>query len=84
MGIYFITFRSVTHAQQGERVLNGSGFHCTLMRTPKWMENKGCGYSLRLRTGNMEAAVGQLRQARVPMRKVYIRRDNDTLEEVVL
>ena len=82
MGMYFITFRSVTHAQQGERILSGSGIRCTLMRTPKWMESKGCGYSLQLRTGDVSAAVDRLRQARVPMRKVYIRRENEMMEEV--
>ena len=82
MGMYFITFRSVTHAQQGERILNGSGIRCALMRTPKWMESKGCGYSLRMRTGDVLAAVGLLRQAGVPMRKVYIRREDEAMEEV--
>jgi hypothetical protein len=82
MGMYFITFRSVTHAQQGERILAGGGIRCTLMRTPKWMENKGCGYSLRLRPGDVSAAVEMLRHSGVPMRKVYIRRENETMEEV--
>ena len=82
MGMYFITFRSVTHAQQGERILNGRGIRCTLLRTPKWMENKGCGYSLRLRAGDISDAVGLLRQGKVPMGKVYIRHENEGMEEV--
>ena len=46
---YMITFRSVTYAQRGERSLTRRGIGCTVMRTPKWMEDQGCGYGLRLR-----------------------------------
>ena len=37
MEICYITFRSVTYAQRGERVLSGSGIGSTLQRTPKWV-----------------------------------------------
>ena len=50
MKIYYITFRSVTFAQRGEQLLQKSGIRAALLRTPKWMESQGCGYSLRIRT----------------------------------
>ena len=49
MRFCYITFRSVTPAQKGEGVLRRAGVDCTMQRTPRWMEEQGCGYSLRLR-----------------------------------
>ena len=46
MMLYLITFRSVTFAQRGERALRQAGINCELQRTPRWMEESGCGYSL--------------------------------------
>lgn len=78
---YFITLRSVTYAQRGERALRQAGIWCELQRTPRWMEEKGCGYSLVVRhPGN---ALEVLRQKQVPYRKVYRREDDGTMEEVV-
>ena len=65
MRFYFITFRSVTYAQQGERLLKGSGFRCTLQRTPRWMEEQGCGYWLRLRTDDVQTGAALLRGSRI-------------------
>lgn len=79
---YYITFRSVTFAQRGERVFSGNGVRCTLQRTPKWMEEQGCGYSLRMYTEDIEAAVGLLRRSRIPLRKVYLQQEDGTMEEV--
>ena len=82
MKFYYITFRSVTFAQRGEQVLNRGGLHCTLIRTPKWMEAQGCGYSLRLWTANVMEGVELLRENGVPMRRVYIQTPDGTLEEL--
>ena len=81
MKFYYITFRSVTYAQRGEKVLTEAGVRCTLLRTPKWMEVQGCGYSLRLWTDDVRHGVGLLRRAGVPFRRVYIQLPDGTLEE---
>lgn len=82
MKVYYITFRSVTYAQSGERLLNRAGEACTVRRTPKWMEAQGCGYSLRLKTGDISRAVRLLRQEQLPLRKVYVYREDGQLEEM--
>ena len=82
--VYLITFRSVTYAQRGERVLNRAGERARVQRTPRWMEEQGCGYSLRLQTDNIERAVTLLRGEQLPMRKVYLRREDGSLEEITL
>ena len=84
MKFYYITFRSVTFAQRGEKVLEGAGVRCSLQRTPKWMEEQGCGYSVRVRCQDVPAAVQLLRDAEVPFRKVYLLRENGRPEEMHL
>jgi len=84
MEMCFITFRSVTYAQRGERVLMGAGIGCTLQRTPKWMEQQGCGYCLRLRGAMVHRALELLHQAKVPMRRVYANGPGGEMKELVL
>lgn len=79
-----ITFRSVTPAQRGEGLLRRAGVGCTVQRTPRWMEQQGCGYSLRVRHMDVVAAVSLLRAGDVPFRKIYLKGDNGTMEELVL
>ena len=84
MKLYFITFRSVTFAQRGEKVLQGGRIRCSLLRTPRWMEEQGCGYCLRLWTDDAIPAVELLRQNNVPMRKIYAQRSDGQMEEITL
>lgn len=77
-----ITFRSVTPGQRGERLLKRAGYHCTLSRTPKWMEEQGCGYSLRIHYSVAAKCVRLLRKENVPFRKVYLLRENGRAEEL--
>ena len=84
MNVYYITFRSVTLAQRGEGVLEGEGLPCTLARTPRWMEERGCGYSLRLRTDDPGRWVETLRRRGVEYRKVYLRKGDGTVGEVTV
>lgn len=84
MKYYFITFRSITFAQRGEGELRRNGISCTLQRTPRWMEERGCGYCLRLRQRDAGQAVAILRQERLPFSKVYVQRREGTVEELAL
>ena len=67
----FITFRSVTPAQRVQRVLQQAGIDTILQRTPRWMAERGCGYCLRLRPGDLMRAVELLRRQQVDFSKVY-------------
>ena len=84
MKTYFITFRSVTFAQRGEKLLAENGWRSLLRRTPRWMEEKGCGYCLQLTVGDILNPVLLLRRAGIPLRKVYVQRENGNMEEVAL
>ena len=70
MNVYFITFRSVTIAQRGEGLLRKSGIRCQLLRTPRWMEEQGCGYCLRFGVEEAQPVLQLLRNANVQYRKV--------------
>lgn len=79
-----ITFRSITYAQRGERILQNFGIRCYLQRTPGHLSERGCGYCLHLRPADAQTAVGLLRANQAPFGKVYASRENGALEERVL
>ena len=82
MHMYYITFRSVTFAQRGERILTEGGFRCSLQRTPRWMEAQGCGYAVRLWAKDIQKAAALLNQNRIPLRRIYVQEVGGGLEEV--
>lgn len=84
MKSYYITFRSVTLAQRGERVLRQGGMDCVLQRTPRWMEERGCGYCLRVRPIDTLRCLELLSGSGVSYSKVYARRENGTVEELAV
>ncbi len=84
MKLYYVTFRSVTHGQRGEKLLKEAGIRCSLVRTPKWMEVRGCGYSLRVWTDDIGGITARLRKNNVPMQKVYLQNEEGILEELRL
>lgn len=84
MRSYYITVRSVTYAQRGEQILSRRGFRCTIQRTPRWMEEQGCGYCLRVWTMDAGEAVRTLLDAQLPIRKVYVQREDGKLEELTV
>ena len=84
MGFYYITFRSVTFAQRAEKLLNQHSIRVNLMRTPRWMEEQGCGYALKLWAQDILPVVNLLRQTRIQLRKVYAQTAYGDLEEVDL
>jgi len=84
MGLYYITFRSVTFAQRGEKLLSLQNLRVSLMRTPRWMEEQGCGYALKLWTNDIALAVRLLREARIQLRRVYALNEDGQMEEVKL
>ena len=81
---WLITFRSVTFAQKGERVLQKAGIDCTLQRTPKELSKQGCGYCLRLRAKDVMNAVELLRENQVSYGKTYVLKGDGRPEERVL
>ena len=82
MHVYYLTFRSVTPAQRGESLLHKAGYRCSLQRTPRWMEEKGCGYCLRIHTDRIGEVVRSLQKSGVQFRKVYLLDHQGEAEEI--
>lgn len=81
---WLITFRSVTFAQKGERLLKRAGIDCALQRTPKVLSERGCGYCLRIRAKDAVAAVDILRGSQLAFGKLYALMERGNPEERVL
>jgi len=81
---WLITFRSVTFAQKGERLLKTAGISCQLQRTPKSLSERGCGYCLRMQMKDAMAAVELLREYEVNYGKIYVLTENGVPQERVL
>ena len=81
---FFVTFRSVTYAQRGESLLKQAGIRCELQRTPRRLEEQGCGYGLRLRARDLPQALELMKQKQVQYRKVYVQHENGETEVVQL
>ena len=84
MKFCIITFRSVTPAQRGEGVLKRAGMECSVQRTPKWMEEQGCGYSLRVGCDILYQALEFLQTHGVAYKKAYSILRDGTVEEMQL
>lgn len=84
MRFCLITFRSVTPAQRAENLLRRGGFSCTIQRTPRWMEEQGCGYSLRVKQKDAVSCVALLRRNQIPFRKVYEYGEDGSVEELAV
>ncbi len=80
----YITFRSVTPAQRGEKILRRAGISCVVQRTPRWMEEQGCGYSLRLNGQSAQAALRLLKSSGVAYRKAYVKDGDKGFEELTV
>ncbi len=81
---YYITFRSVTFAQRGEARMKKAGYRCVLQRTPRWMEEQGCGYALRIWVREIDQVLELLQEDNIPLRRIYLQTRDGELEEVMV
>ena len=79
-----VTFRSITPAQRAQIILQREGYACSVRRTPRQMEEQGCGYCIRMDYRDVGNCVQILRNERIPFKKMYILRENGAAEELDL
>ncbi len=84
MKSYLITFRSVTFAQKAQRALGKAGIDCHLIRTPKALSRKGCGYCLQFRPDKIRPAKQLLDDQGLDYGKCYGIRPDGGMDEVLL
>ncbi len=81
---FYITFRSITYAQKGQSALQRAGIRCQLRRTPRILEEKGCGYCLTVSQWDSMKAVKLLREVNILFKGCYLRGPDGNWEEQVL
>ena len=81
MKTFFLTFRSITQAQRAERAYAKAGMGCVLRRTPRWMEERGCGYGVEVKCPDLHAGLELLRREKIPFRKSYLLHADGVVEE---
>lgn len=81
---YYFTFRSVTWAQRAEKALVRNGLRVSILRAPKFLSQKGCGYALRVRGGQGTQAAAILRRDRALWDGVYRVYQDGTVEPATL
>ena len=79
---YVITFRSVTYAQRGEKVLKRASIDCLLRRTPKVLAKNGCGYCLQIRSEDAGRAVTLLQEAQLQYEMIFAIGSDGSFEEI--
>lgn len=79
----FITLRSLTMAQKAETLLYRNGIACSVQRTPRWMEEQGCGNGIRVNCEDIEECILILQRNNILYKRVYLRRENGKMEEMV-
>ena len=82
MKTFCLTFRSITQAQRAERVFSQAGMTVNLRRTPRWMEERGCGYGVEVKCPELRSALEILRRERIPFRKSYLLHADGMAEEL--
>ncbi len=68
---FLITFKSVTYAQNGARVLANNGIITHLVRPATVLARGSCGYALRMNAIGASKAVRLLRQKNVPFAGLF-------------
>jgi len=63
MDHYLLTARSITHAQQMARALEGAGLPAKLRRAGSSVAGKGCGYTIQIAERHYRRAADALREA---------------------
>ena len=82
MKTFFLTFRSITQAHRAERAFGRAGMSCILRRTPRWMEERGCGYGVEIKCAGLREGLAVLRQEKIPFRKSYLLHGDGLVEEL--
>ena len=80
----FITLPTLTAAQMAESQLRRNGIMCRIQRSPKWMEEQGCGNGIMVSFALFDKCLTVLKNNRIPYKKVYLKGEDGTMEVLSL
>lgn len=81
---YYFTFHSVTQAQAALRALDRDSIPSRMMRTPKAMQNQGCGHTISVRSGYYIQAKDRLEGSGILFHRVFCKLPDGSFEEVTV
>ena len=70
MDHYLIVYRSVTQAQRAGRLLTSIGITNQVFRSPVGLTERGCSYSVRIRSADLNSALSLLQSRQLNPVKV--------------
>lgn len=68
---YLLTYRSLTYAQKTSKILERAGIGVSIVRTPQEISSEGCGYALKIRSGELKRALTLLRVSDASPKRVF-------------
>ncbi len=80
----FITLPTLTAAQMAESQLRRSGIQCRIQRSPKWMEEQGCGNGITVPFDVFDKCITILKNNRIPYKKAYLKDEGGKMEVLEL
>ena len=80
----FITVPTLTAAQMAESQLRRNGLQCRIQRSPKWMEEQGCGNGIMVAFDVFDKCITVLKNNRIPYKKVYLKDESGKMEVLEL
>ena len=80
MLLFWITFRSLTHAQRAARALERKGFTASIAKLPQELSGRGCAYAVIIRR-NLREALQILSEGKIPYERVYERSSGGEFRE---
>lgn len=81
---YLIVCRSLTYAQRTAAALERAGIISRILRSPKSISEEGCSHCVRIACRDLDAALMQLRYAKLKPKRVFLAQNDGTYTEVPL
>ncbi len=80
-GQFLLMCRSLTYGQRTVRTLERAGITGTLIRAPRSVSQRGCGYSVIVTARNLRRALNALREAGLAPERIYEKTPDGELRE---
>ena len=75
-----ILFRSITYAQNGNRILTKNGINSYLIRKPSALSGNSCGYALKVNCSDVDRAKTAMANSGINYSKIYSCKGNNWYE----
>ena len=81
---YLIVCRSLTYAQRTATALERTGIFARILRSPKSISGEGCSHCVRVKRGDLDAALLALRHVGLAPKRVFAAQQDGSYTEMPL